>query len=160
MDYHVVSQGKTTIPNVDDGEECELTDVRFALQALSTFVFDINYCVMIHLMSDIILQNNYQLITWSHFTWNWFEKWTFLALNCFLFTTFTLKYYTYPEQCLLSNNIMDYYVVSQGKTSIPGVDDGEECELTDVRMSICSSSIKLYTFVNCVVWSIEWKFPK
>lgn len=37
------------------------------------------------------------------------------------------------ENCLLSNNIMDYYVVSQGKTSIPGVDDGEELELTDVR---------------------------
>jgi hypothetical protein len=28
MDYHVVSQGKTTIPGVDDGEEMELTDVR------------------------------------------------------------------------------------------------------------------------------------
>jgi len=28
MDYHVVSQGKTTIPNVDDGEEMTLTDVR------------------------------------------------------------------------------------------------------------------------------------
>lgn len=40
------------------------------------------------------------------------------------------------EFCLLSNNIMDYYVVSQGKTSIPGVDDGEECELTDVRSLI------------------------
>lgn len=35
--------------------------------------------------------------------------------------------------CMLSNNIMDYYVVAQGKTSIPGVDDGEELELTDVR---------------------------
>lgn len=34
---------------------------------------------------------------------------------------------------MLSNNIMDYYVVSQGKTTIPGVDDGEELELTDVR---------------------------
>jgi myosin heavy chain 6/7 len=34
---------------------------------------------------------------------------------------------------MLTNNIMDYYVVSQGKTSIPGVDDGEELELTDVR---------------------------
>lgn len=34
---------------------------------------------------------------------------------------------------MLSNNIMDYYVVSQGKTTIPNVDDGEECELTDVR---------------------------
>lgn len=28
MDYYFVAQGKTTIPNVDDGEECTLTDVR------------------------------------------------------------------------------------------------------------------------------------
>lgn len=28
---------------------------------------------------------------------------------------------------------MDYFFVSQGKTSIPGVDDAEELELTDVR---------------------------
>lgn len=28
MDYHIVSQGKTTIPSVDDGEEMTLTDVR------------------------------------------------------------------------------------------------------------------------------------
>lgn len=28
---------------------------------------------------------------------------------------------------------MDYYVVSQGKTTIPGVDDDEEMTLTDVR---------------------------
>lgn len=34
---------------------------------------------------------------------------------------------------MLSDNIMDYYVVSQGKTTIPGVDDGEEMTLTDVR---------------------------
>jgi hypothetical protein len=34
---------------------------------------------------------------------------------------------------MLSNNIMDYYFVAQGKTSIPGVDDGEELTLTDVR---------------------------
>lgn len=27
---------------------------------------------------------------------------------------------------------MDYNIVSQGKTSIPGVDDGEEMKLTDV----------------------------
>lgn len=37
------------------------------------------------------------------------------------------------EKCLLSDNIMDYYVVAQGKTSIPGVDDGEEMTLADVR---------------------------
>lgn len=34
--------------------------------------------------------------------------------------------------CLLSNNITDYYYVAQGKTTIPNVDDGEECTLTDV----------------------------
>lgn len=28
MDYHIVSQGKTTIPSVDDGEEMQITDVR------------------------------------------------------------------------------------------------------------------------------------
>ena len=37
--------------------------------------------------------------------------------------------------CLLSDNLMDYFIVSQGKTSIPGVDDGEEMTLTDVRTS-------------------------
>lgn len=34
--------------------------------------------------------------------------------------------------CNLSNNVMDYHIVSQGKTTIPGVDDGEEGLLTDV----------------------------
>lgn len=29
---------------------------------------------------------------------------------------------------------MDYWFVAQGKTSIPGVNDGEELELTDVRI--------------------------
>lgn len=39
------------------------------------------------------------------------------------------------EICMLSNDIMDYMVIAQGKTSIPGVDDGEELTLTDVRHS-------------------------
>lgn len=34
--------------------------------------------------------------------------------------------------CFLSNNIMDYHIVSQGKTTIPSVDDGEEMGFTDV----------------------------
>lgn len=56
-----------------------------------------------------------------------------------LFNHTTLLCYPPPhqtllEKCMLSNNIMDYMVVAQGKTSIPGVDDGEECELTDVRL--------------------------
>lgn len=34
--------------------------------------------------------------------------------------------------CFLSNDIYDYHNVSQGKITIPHVDDGEELELTDV----------------------------
>jgi hypothetical protein len=34
---------------------------------------------------------------------------------------------------MLSDNIMDYFFVAQGKTTIPGVDDAEELTLTDVR---------------------------
>lgn len=33
---------------------------------------------------------------------------------------------------MLSNDINDYNVVAQGKTTIPNVDDGEEFVLTDV----------------------------
>lgn len=36
------------------------------------------------------------------------------------------------EKCLLSNDIYDYYNVSQGKITIPSMDDGEESTLTDV----------------------------
>ncbi|KAK3930628.1 Myosin heavy chain, muscle, partial [Frankliniella fusca] len=42
------------------------------------------------------------------------------------------------EMCLLSNDIMDYYFVAQGKTTIPNVDDGEECILTDGKTTIPS----------------------
>lgn len=37
---------------------------------------------------------------------------------------------------LLSNNINDYYFVSQGKTVIPGLDDGEELLVTDVSAAL------------------------
>lgn len=39
----------------------------------------------------------------------------------------------YLEMSMLTDNIMDYYFVAQGKTTIPGVDDAEELTLTDVR---------------------------
>ncbi|XP_030752182.1 myosin heavy chain, muscle isoform X36 [Sitophilus oryzae] len=38
--------------------------------------------------------------------------------------------------CLLSNDIMDYHFVSQGKTKIPSVDDGEEMTITDEAFDI------------------------
>ncbi|XP_039445215.1 myosin heavy chain, muscle isoform X6 [Culex pipiens pallens] len=40
------------------------------------------------------------------------------------------------EMCFLSNDIYDYYNVSQGKVTIPNVDDGEECQLTDEAFNI------------------------
>ncbi|KAK7592959.1 hypothetical protein V9T40_007711 [Parthenolecanium corni] len=38
------------------------------------------------------------------------------------------------EMCFLSDNIHDYNYIAQGKTTIPNVDDGEELQLTDVRI--------------------------
>jgi hypothetical protein len=43
--------------------------------------------------------------------------------------------------CALSNNVNDYYYVSQGKTTIPNVDDGEECQLTDVSESVWVTAV-------------------
>ncbi|XP_029155877.1 myosin heavy chain, muscle isoform X15 [Nylanderia fulva] len=40
------------------------------------------------------------------------------------------------EMLLLSNNIHDYYFVSQGKTTIPGLDDGEELLVTDQAFDV------------------------
>ncbi|XP_026327807.1 myosin heavy chain, muscle isoform X38 [Hyposmocoma kahamanoa] len=40
------------------------------------------------------------------------------------------------EMCMLSNDINDYNVVAQGKTTIPNVDDGEEFGLTDQAFDI------------------------
>jgi len=54
--------------------------------------------------------------------------------------------------CMLSQDIHDYYYVSQGKTTIPGMDDGEEFQLTDVRAykSVLSSLLlflELFFFI-------------
>lgn len=38
----------------------------------------------------------------------------------------------YIEYCLLSNNIYDYHIVSQGKVTVASIDDAEEMTLTDV----------------------------
>ena len=37
---------------------------------------------------------------------------------------------------LLTNSIKDYHFVSQGKTTIPGVNDKEEMEMTDVSYDV------------------------
>lgn len=48
---------------------------------------------------------------------------------------------------MLSNNILDYHVVAQGKTTIPSVDDAEELTFTDVR------------HYRRLLWSITLKIP-
>ena len=40
--------------------------------------------------------------------------------------------FTNLAMCGLSDNIYDYHYVSQGKTTIPSMDDGEEMAATDV----------------------------
>lgn len=45
--------------------------------------------------------------------------------NCFICTL-------HAEMTFLSNRISDYYYISQGKTRIYGVNDGEEFQITDV----------------------------
>lgn len=37
--------------------------------------------------------------------------------------------------CSLTDNIYDYHNVSQGKITVPNMDDGEEFQLTDVSYS-------------------------
>lgn len=50
--------------------------------------------------------------------------------------------------CSLSANITDYYYVSQGKTTIPNVDDGEECLATDV-----SGQSAAVEYLKCTLFS-------
>lgn len=56
-----------------------------------------------------------------------FQSDDFLMIFCLILGSM------YVEMCCLTNDIHDYVFVSQGKTTIPNVDDGEECTLTDVR---------------------------
>lgn len=47
------------------------------------------------------------------------------------------------DLCILSDDITDYHVVAQGKTEIPGVDDGYEMLCTDVRIGSYSALLLL-----------------
>lgn len=53
------------------------------------------------------------------------------------------------EKLLLSNDIKDYYFVSQGKTVIEGVDDKAEMLITDVRLLLlCFFAKKNFEFFH------------
>lgn len=61
--------------------------------------------------------------------------------------------------CFLSNNIYDYVNVSQGKITVPGMDDGEECQAMDVSLN-CPKSLLLHLLPPLLshpkdVWCIQ-----
>lgn len=51
--------------------------------------------------------------------------------------------------CFLSENIYDYVNVSQGKVTIPSMDDGEEFALTDVSAN--KQQREIYILISRVV---------
>jgi len=59
----------------------------------------------------------------------------------------------HAEMCLLSKNrISDFYYVSQGKTRIPGVNDGEEFQITDVSATAqVLRVISLFTLITSFI---------
>ncbi|XP_017461543.1 PREDICTED: myosin heavy chain, muscle isoform X9 [Rhagoletis zephyria] len=46
------------------------------------------------------------------------------------------------DMCLLSDNIYDYYNVSQGKVTVPNMDDGEEFQLADQAFDILGFTLQ------------------
>lgn len=60
------------------------------------------------------------------------------------------------ELCYLSNNIYDYYNVSQGKITVPNMDDGEECGLMDVSHLIEQSLCCVVPYSN-YVFTVKFK---
>lgn len=51
---------------------------------------------------------------------------------------------------MLSNRISDYPLISQGKTRIPGVNDGEDFDLTVVSLKTTQGACVLMQI--CVYW--------
>lgn len=165
-DYPLISQGKTRIPGVNDSEEfdktlvsCELShgarvsigffgrspvytkisDIHMIARSLQEFRWA--YCtgfisrniLRSPLSSTSTPRNN---ITPTHLQVNYIQCKVRLADNgaskVFCITLIKLFWFLPTEMCMLSNDVYDYYNVSQGKITIPNVDDGEECVLTDV----------------------------
>lgn len=55
------------------------------------------------------------------------------------------------QKCLLSDDIYDYHYVSQGKTSVPSIDDNEDLEFTHDAFHILHfSEEETYNIYKCV----------
>lgn len=62
-----------------------------------------------------------------------------------------MKHYFIVEFCILTSRISDYPMISQGKTRIPGVNDGEDFELTDVsvlKSAILRTPVYIWSQIN------------
>ena len=59
------------------------------------------------------------------------------------------------KKCLLSEDIYDYHYVSQGKTTVPSIDDNEDLEFTHDAFNILHFSDEetwnIYKIVSCVM---------
>jgi len=68
------------------------------------------------------------------------------------------------EKLLLSNDIHDYHFVSQGKTTIPGVNDGEELEQTHLAFEVLNFTeeerMNVYKITAAVMHMGELKFKQ
>lgn len=70
------------------------------------------------------------------------------------------KYMNFPtDMCILSDNIYDYYNVSQGKVTIPNMDDGEEFSLTDVSVKMIQNA-RIIIEVLYSIFFVYTFFPK
>ena len=65
-------------------------------------------------------------------------------------------------KCLLSNDVYDYHYVSQGKTSVPSIDDNEDLEFTHEAFNILHfterETYDIYKCVSAVMNMGELKF--
>ncbi len=51
--------------------------------------------------------------------------------------------------CCLTDNLLDYHFVSQGKLTVNGMDDAEEMYFTDVRLDFWRGGLQLFAkFAN------------
>ncbi|KAG5675242.1 hypothetical protein PVAND_005159 [Polypedilum vanderplanki] len=119
MDYHIVSQGKTTIPNVDDGEECELTDGKTTIPSVD----DSEEMQLTDNRAVKIVNNN------DNDKLN-LEK-TLLSSRMSDYPTITQGKTRIP-----GINDGEEFEITDGKITIPGIDDGEECQLADQAFDV------------------------
>jgi len=71
---------------------------------------------------------------------------------------------TLKKMCLLSNDIYDYHYVSQGKVTVPSIDDAEDMQFCDEAFDILGFSQlekdNIYRMTACVMHLGELKFKQ